>query len=73
MGKFGGQAEMLAIPGETLVRAAVTAAMLNNGSKRIDIIETVRSCDGGPLRIVKVRDFGALGILSEEFPVRVEI
>ena len=53
-GGQGGEPEVLAIPGEALVGAAVAAAVGDELAEAVDVVEAVRRGDGGPFGVVEV-------------------
>src|ERR1039457_5585313 len=49
------------------------AAMANDLTKGVDVVEAVRQADGGPSRVVEAGRLRAGHVLADEFPVQVEI
>jgi len=51
----GRELEVLAIPGEPLVGAAVAAAVGDEHAEAVHVVEAVRGGDGGPGGVVEAR------------------
>src|ERR1039458_3544094 len=65
--------EMFAIPREPLVGSQVAAAVRNDFPEGVDVVKTVRSADGRPLRVVEGKSFGAGPIFTDKSPIKIEI
>ena len=68
-----GQLEVLAIPGEPLVRSHIAAAVDDDLAERVHIVEAVRCAHRRPTGVVKGRRFGSAHVLPNELPVEVEV
>ena len=72
-GKRGGQLEVLAIPGESLVGARVAAAVGDELAEAVDIVEAVRRGNGVHSASSKAGASAPGDILADELPVEVEV
>jgi hypothetical protein len=69
----GRKFEVLAVPGEPLVGSQVAAAVRDDLPERVDIVEAVGRADGCPMRIVEVGSFRSSDVLTDKFPVQIEV
>ena len=72
-GEAGRKREVFAIPREPLVGSQVAAAVRDDLSERVDIVEAVRSADDCPMRIVEIGSFRSGHILADKSPVQIEV